>query len=153
VLAVAGNTTPELDAELRSDARCRVLGSLDGAGMVRAMNACDLTVVPSLTDNLPYTALEAQACGCPVLAARVGGIPETIADGESGWCFDLDSKPGEIAAQIARIAAMPEAARNVVRAAARGRAERCFDLGHAVARTRALFERLMERAAPAQQAS
>lgn len=148
VLVVAGNTTEDLDAELRSDPRCRVLGYLEGAaGMVRAMNACDLTVVPSLTDNLPYTALEAQACGCPVLAARTGGIPETIADTESGWCFEPDSKPSEVAAQIARIAAMPDDARDVVRAVARARAERCFDLHKTVARTRALFERLTERAA------
>jgi glycosyltransferase involved in cell wall biosynthesis len=146
LLVVAGNTTSELDAELRDDPRCRSLGYIEGAaGMVRAMNACDLTVVPSLTDNLPYTALEAQACGCPVLAARAGGIPETIADGETGWSFDLDSKPGEIAALIARIAAMPEAARNAVRAAARERAEARFDLRQAVANTRAIFERVSER--------
>lgn len=81
VLAVAGNTTPELDAELRSDARCRVLGSLDGAGMVRAMNACDLTVVPSLTDNLPYTALEAARSNSAASRSSMasGSIASTIA--------------------------------------------------------------------------
>jgi glycosyltransferase involved in cell wall biosynthesis len=38
--------------------------------------------------------IEAQACGVPVLASRVGGIPETLQEGETGWLFP----PGDVAA-------------------------------------------------------
>ena len=52
------------------------------AAMVRA--AC--VVVPSVgPDSLPMTVSEAQNCGVPVIASAIGGIPEQVVDGETGW--------------------------------------------------------------------
>jgi glycosyltransferase involved in cell wall biosynthesis len=52
------------------------------AAMVRA--AC--VVVPSVgPDSLPMTVSEAQNCGIPVIASAVGGIPEQVVDGQTGW--------------------------------------------------------------------
>jgi glycosyltransferase involved in cell wall biosynthesis len=47
--------------------------------------AADLFVHAAKTDNFPLTILEAMACGLPVVATAVGGIPEQVDDGETGW--------------------------------------------------------------------
>jgi len=54
-------------------------------------SAADVFVLPSLRDNLPNTMLESLACGTPVVAFRVGGIPEVIEDGVNG----LLAEPGD----------------------------------------------------------
>ena len=48
-------------------------------------NSADLFIHPALADNLPSTVLEAIACGTPVVAFDVGGVPELVRPGKSGW--------------------------------------------------------------------
>jgi glycosyltransferase involved in cell wall biosynthesis len=48
------------------------------------IQACDVLVNPSLTEGMPNVVLEAMALGTPVVATRVGGIPDLIRDQESG---------------------------------------------------------------------
>ena len=63
----------------------RSLGYLrDEVEIRRAYSAADVFVLPSLEDNLPNTMLEALACGTPVAAFAVGGIPDVIRDGVNG---------------------------------------------------------------------
>jgi glycosyltransferase involved in cell wall biosynthesis len=50
-------------------------------------SACDLFVCPSRIDNLPNTVLESMACETPVLASDVGGIPEMVHPGQTGWLY------------------------------------------------------------------
>ena len=61
-----------------SSRRCRARWSRD------YYRAADLTVVPSYTESFGLVALESQACGTPVVAAAVGGLPTAVADGVSG---------------------------------------------------------------------
>ena len=49
----------------------------------------DLLLMSSLAESFCLTALEAMACGVPVLATRVGGIPEVVVDGETGILFEV----------------------------------------------------------------
>lgn len=56
----------------------------------------DLVVLPSRTEGLPNVALEASAAGVPIIATAVGGTPEVIADGETGFLV-----PSEDAATMA----------------------------------------------------
>jgi glycosyltransferase involved in cell wall biosynthesis len=51
----------------------------------------DLVVIPSLTEAVSLTALEAMACGTPVLASQVGGLAELIEDGRTGYLVPPES--------------------------------------------------------------
>ena len=48
------------------------------------LNACDIFVLPSYSEGLPNALVEAMACKCPVVATRVGGIPEVLKNKENG---------------------------------------------------------------------
>ena len=57
----------------------------DEQQIVRAYNAADLFVLPSLSENLPNTIMEAMACGVPCVGFNVGGIPEEIDHRQNGY--------------------------------------------------------------------
>ncbi|MDR2820250.1 MAG: glycosyltransferase [Desulfovibrio sp.] len=62
------------------------LGRLhDAVTLALAYSAVDMFVCPSRQDNLPNTVLESLACGTPVVAFPVGGIPDMVEHGVSGW--------------------------------------------------------------------
>lgn len=80
-----GQDLPRLRAEA---ARLGLADAIVFAGHVREMadvyRAMDLVVLPSESEGMPNVALEAMIFGKPVVATRVGGVPEVIVDGETG---------------------------------------------------------------------
>ena len=77
------------------------------AAMVRA--AC--VVVPSVgPDSLPMTVSEAQNCGVPVIASAVGGVPEQILDGQTGWLVPPADRQA-LADRLAELLAIGDRAR------------------------------------------
>jgi glycosyltransferase involved in cell wall biosynthesis len=68
------------------------------------IGAADVVVLPSFTEGLPNVALEASAAGVPVVATAVGGTPEVVRDGETGFLVPA-GQPAAIAAKVGELLA------------------------------------------------
>jgi glycosyltransferase involved in cell wall biosynthesis len=68
--------------------------------------AFDVFVLPSGNEGTPVTAIEALAAGCPVVATRVGGVPDVVTDGEDGFLV-APAAVDELAARLAELARDP----------------------------------------------
>jgi glycosyltransferase involved in cell wall biosynthesis len=74
------------------------------------MAASDISVLPSHEEGFSNVVLESMAAGLPVVATRVGGNPEAIVDGETGWLVP-PKKPKELALKIMDLLHDPEKAK------------------------------------------
>jgi glycosyltransferase involved in cell wall biosynthesis len=96
----------------------------DGPDLLRA---ADIVLLPSTSEGLPLTLLEAQACHVPVIAAPTAGIPEIIEDGETGFLAPARDSD-QYAAIIEALLQQPEMARRIVdQAATRCRAQHSWE--------------------------
>lgn len=98
------------------------VGYLMGTELATAFASADAFVFPSRTETLGLVLLEAMAAGCPVVAARSGGIPDIVEDGVNGYLFDPNDEKGAIVA-TQQLLAHPEE-RETLRQNARYEAER-----------------------------
>jgi glycosyltransferase involved in cell wall biosynthesis len=115
--------------------RVRFLGAVDD--VPRLLARASLFVLPSLTEGIALTLLEAMACGLPTVATRVGGNPEVLADGQTGLLVPAQS-PAELAEAILRLRRERETARQMG-AEGRRRVEEHFDVRRMVADYQRLY--------------
>lgn len=155
-VAVARSVDAELwligDGEGLASAR-RVLDAAGLAGRVRhwgfredvapILQRCDLLLVTSDQESFCLAALEAMACGVPVVGRRLGGLPEVVQDGESGLLVSSDQPLALAEAVIAALRAGPR--RRAMQAAARRRSH-MFARRRIVAHYEALYMRLLAQA-------
>ncbi|MBU0628104.1 MAG: glycosyltransferase family 4 protein [Nanoarchaeota archaeon] len=91
-LFIAG-TGPEEENLKKFSEKCRVntmfLGSVGGEELKEVIRNSSFVVVPSIYyDNLPVSIFESFALGKPVIGSRIGGIPELVEDGKTGFLFE-----------------------------------------------------------------
>ncbi len=111
--------------------------------VVPLLSIADLFLLPSSQESFGVAALEAMACEVPVVASRVGGLPEVIEDGKTGFLHELDDIEG-MAASAVRLLSDPALHRRVARDALRVVHQR-FCAEEIVPRYEAFYQEVLAR--------
>lgn len=120
----------------------RLVGTVEN--LADLLSALDLFILPSRAEGLGSAALVAMAQGLPIVASRVGGIPEIVAEGETGWLVEPGS-PLALANAVVTASADP-ARLEQFRLAARAKAK-SYSSDIMVERTVAVYGRLLGESA------
>jgi len=147
VLCASSPDTPELLARLEAAVAGRpeirwINAMLPVPEVVQLYSHAAVFVCPSIYEPFGLINLEAMACGTPVVASRVGGIPEVVVDGETGWLVE----PGDATAlgrALREALADPERARRMGEAGRR-RVEAQFAWDRIADRTLAVYRDAIE---------
>jgi glycogen(starch) synthase len=156
-LAIAsdGPARPALErqvAELGLTDRVDFLGWIEFEKMPALLNSATIVVMPSrMVEGFGLVALDAALMARPVVATRVGALPEVIADGQTGVLVGRDDSVG-LAEAIAHLLDRPALATRMGEAARR-RAQERFSWRRHVDAFDALYRRLIQQAAPSNPAA
>jgi len=104
---VERSTLEKLSASLGLEKRVQFLGRADRMLAVRLFKGCAWFVLPSRHEPLGIVNLEAMAAGKAVIASDTGGVPEVVADGETGSLFPPENV-GALSAAMCKLAADPQ---------------------------------------------
>jgi len=122
-----GEEKKTLEALADGDERIRFTGYLAGKELTDVTRNALAVVVPSeWYENAPISVLEAMAYGKPVIASRIGGIPEVIDENETGYLFE----PGnvdEMAAKLGLVLSSPQSSITEMGKAARKKVEHLYN--------------------------
>lgn len=129
--------------KLELNEKVRFLGSRDQEEIPKILAITDIFVLPSLWEGLPTAIIEAMTAGCPVVATAVGGTPELVINGKTGFLVDsCDSEA--LAREIAKLLKNPQLCETMGEAGAK-RIEEHFTLEKIVQNYETLYRNLMDR--------
>lgn len=103
----------------------------------------DVAVLSSTSEGMPVSLLEAAACGVPIVATAVGGIPELVETGETGYLVPPEEAPA-LAEGIKHLLSHPNQARRMGQAA-RKKIEQRFSIAHQGDQLLALWTALINK--------
>lgn len=110
VIAGEGSLRPDLESYARQlgiAGQIRWLGRIEHAAVPDLLRSLSVFVMPSRAESFGVAALEAQACGVPVVATEVGGLPEVVRDGATGILVPPEN-PAMLAQAIKVLLADPD---------------------------------------------
>lgn len=107
------------------------------------LRASDVMVLPSLDEGLPVAILEAMACARPVVATPVGGVPEAVVDGQTGFLVPPQDAAA-LAEAVLRLLHDPTLARRMG-GEGRRRAEAAFSIDRVASRMESLYDEVTGR--------
>ncbi|MEU1010784.1 glycogen synthase [Streptomyces sp. NPDC005890] len=155
VLCAGAPDTPEIEREFQElfEELHRVRAGvfwipqmLPRAEVVQLLTHAAAFACPSVYEPLGIVNLEAMACGTPVVASRVGGIPEVVDDGRTGLLVDVDDDfESALGRALDTVLGDPAAARRMGEAG-RERAVREFGWDAVARRTAGLYEEVLKQA-------
>lgn len=100
-LVIIGKISDEIESKLKTTAGDEhdkwliIKGEKDFEVVIREMLSAAVFVLPSYTEGFPNVIIESMACGCPIVATNVGGIPELLED-SNGEKFGICVEPGDV---------------------------------------------------------
>lgn len=130
-----------LAQELDLGSRVHFAGFLQHRELADLYRSSDLFALPSQTESFGLVFAEAMATGLPILATRVGGIPELVRDGTDGVLVDA-ARPDQLRAALGELIARPSKRRAMGRAA-RQRIEASYSWRAIAERYLATYERVL----------
>jgi len=129
----------ELRAELGIEPHLHLVGQVEWAREL--ISALDVLVISSLSEGSSVVGMEAMALGKPVVATAVGGVPEVVADGQTGILVQ-PGDPAALAAAVVELLGDPTRAEEMGERG-RQRAAAHFDIVEMLARTKAVYADLV----------
>lgn len=129
----------ELRAELGIEAHLHFVGRVEWAREL--ISALDVLVISSLSEGSSLVGMEAMALGKPVVATAVGGVPEVVADGQTGILVQ-PGDPAALAAAVVEVLSDPARAEEMGERG-RQRAAAHFDIVEMLERTKAVYADLV----------
>ncbi len=132
-----------LRAELDLKGIVEMAGAAAESEVIRHWQQAAIGVLTSVSEGMPIALMEAAACGVPVVATAVGGVPELVADGSTGLLVPTGDVSA-LAAALERLLVEPETA-GVMGRAARHRAEEFFSVQRQVDALLSLWNEVLAR--------
>ncbi len=115
-----------------------------GADKAARLRNADLFLFPSHSEGMPLAVMEAMACGLPVIATRVGGLPDLVQEGVNGLLV-TPGVPGELAAAVKRLA-LDDRLRSAIQVANHQLALQRFDMEGCVTRLVGVYRATYDQA-------
>ncbi len=128
----------DLVKKLNLKNRVKFLGNVTHHELPKILKSSDIAIRPSITEGLGNAFLESMAAGLPTIGTEVGGIPDFLVDGKTGF-FCKPENPDSIAITVQKIRKLTELEKQVIQQNAMGIIKEKYNWDYVTGRMREIF--------------